>query len=319
MNESQSLELNGSGIQGTPVGTFLITAKMFLMPCVLWTISGTFSNIFLIPNNIRRTRLVTLCIKQTTAIPQSQSRRNKRSPSQRSRSRPCNPLYLQGGDRGDHGHINQGCQASGHIVAINGTTPTVRSMTSTMIRRDKQQHQMLRKTHFQSLALPETEARSGNELPELIKDDESSDDDKEHRGTGKMCSEPKSSESTWDFDMCPDASSSDSNPADNEPIPNERNEHYPKYFVKEFENLDDFMTVYIRYRIAGGRMKFKEFDTGKEHYYTQFLGIELEEIGEWDLDYNNIAPCEWTMSNAKYTEWFLKAGRHPRRNAILVE
>ena len=165
----------------------------------------------------------------------------------------------------------------------------------------------------------EAEARSGNELPELIKDDESSDDDKEHRGTGKMCPESKSSESTRDFDMCPDASSSDSNPADNEPIPSERNEHYPKYFVKEFENLDDFMTVYIRYRIAGGRMKFKEFDTGKEHYFTQFPGIELEEIGEWDLDYNNIAPCEWTMSNAKYTEWFLKAGRHPRSNAILVE
>jgi hypothetical protein len=37
----------------------------------------------------------------------------------------------------------------------------------------------------------EAEARSNTELPELIKDD-----DKEHRGTGKMSSEPKSSEST---------------------------------------------------------------------------------------------------------------------------
>jgi hypothetical protein len=35
------------------VGTFLISAKMVLIPCVLWAISGTISNIFLIPNNIR--------------------------------------------------------------------------------------------------------------------------------------------------------------------------------------------------------------------------------------------------------------------------
>jgi hypothetical protein len=35
------------------VGTFLISAKMFLIPCVLWAISGTISNIFLMPNNIR--------------------------------------------------------------------------------------------------------------------------------------------------------------------------------------------------------------------------------------------------------------------------
>ena len=35
------------------VGTFLISAKMFLIPCVLWAISGSISNIFLIPNNIR--------------------------------------------------------------------------------------------------------------------------------------------------------------------------------------------------------------------------------------------------------------------------
>ena len=64
--------------------------------------------------------------------------------------------------------------------------------------------------------------------------------------------------------MCPDLSSSDSNPADNEPIPNERNEYYLKYFVDEFENLGDLMTVYVRYRIAGGRMKFKESDTGTD-------------------------------------------------------
>ena len=72
-------------------------------------------------NHRPRTRLVTLRIKQTTATPQSQSRRNKRSPSQRSRwSKPCNPLCLQGGDRGDHGHMDRECQASGHIMAHHG-------------------------------------------------------------------------------------------------------------------------------------------------------------------------------------------------------
>ena len=45
--------LHARSPQGTPVGTFLISAKIFLKPCVLWTISGTFSNIFLILNNIR--------------------------------------------------------------------------------------------------------------------------------------------------------------------------------------------------------------------------------------------------------------------------
>jgi hypothetical protein len=34
------------------VGTFLISAKMFLIPCVLWAISGTISNMFLIPNYV---------------------------------------------------------------------------------------------------------------------------------------------------------------------------------------------------------------------------------------------------------------------------
>ena len=56
----------------------------------------------------------------------------------------------------------------------------------------------------------ETEARSGNELPKLIKDNE-------HRVTGKMSSDPMSSEPIWHFDMCPDLSSSDTNPAHKEP------------------------------------------------------------------------------------------------------
>ncbi len=151
----------------------------------------------------------------------------------------------------------------------------------------------------------ETEARSSNEPPELIKDDESSDDDNEHRATGKMSSDPKSSESTWHFDMCLDLSSSDSNPADNEPITNDRNEGYPKNFVDEFENLGDFMITYVRYRIAGGRMKFKESD-----YHAQLPGLELEDIGDWYKDYNNMPPCEWTMSNPEYAEWYLST--HPK-------
>jgi hypothetical protein len=39
-------------------------------------------------------------------------------------------------------------------------------------------------------------------------------------------------------------------------------------------------------------MKLHESDTGTEHYYDQFSGIELQELGSWYLGYNNIAPCE---------------------------
>ena len=70
------------------------------------------------------------------------------------------------------------------------------------------------------------------------------------------------------------------------------------------------MVTYVRYRIAGGRMKFRESDTDTEHYYTQFPGIELEDIGDWYKDYNNMPSCEWTMSNSEYTEWYLST--HPQ-------
>ncbi len=52
-------------------------------------------------------------------------------------------------------------------------------------------------------------------------------------------------------------------------------------------------------------MKFKESDTGSEEHYTRFPGIELDEIGDWIEDRNNIAPCEWSMSNSDYIKWFL--------------
>ena len=57
-------------------------------------------------------------------------------------------------------------------------------------------------------------------------------------------------------------------------------------------------------------MKFRESDTDTEHYYTQFPGIELEDIGDWYKDYNNMPSCEWTMSNSEYTEWYLSLPIH---------
>ncbi len=57
-------------------------------------------------------------------------------------------------------------------------------------------------------------------------------------------------------------------------------------------------------------MKFKGSDTGTEHHYDQCQGLELEEIGEWHLDYNNIVPCEWTICKKEYREWYLST--HPK-------
>ncbi len=92
-----------------------------------------------------------------------------------------------------------------------------------------------------------------------------------------------------------------------EPIPNEG---YPKFCIDEFEDLEDYMKVYVRYRIAGGRMKFKESDTGNELRYAQFPGIEFDEVGEWSEDRNNIPQCEWTFDNREYRKWFHST--HPR-------
>ena len=89
-----------------------------------------------------------------------------------------------------------------------------------------------------------------------------------------------------------------------------RNSGYPKFSIDEFEEPDDYINVYIRYRIAGGRMKISESDTGSEEHYPQFPGIELDEIGDWNQDYNNIAPCEWTMRHSEYIRWFV--ANHPQ-------
>ena len=56
------------------------------------------------------------------------------------------------------------------------------------------------------------------------------------------------------------------------------------------------MKVYVLYRIAGSRMKFKESDSGNELHYARFPGIEFDEVGEW--------------SEEVYREWFFSV--HPK-------
>ena len=90
-----------------------------------------------------------------------------------------------------------------------------------------------------------------------------------------MSQDPETSElpeSEYHFDFRLDTSSEGSNPADHEPIPNERNEGYPKFCIDEFEDTEDTMKVYVKYRIASGRMKFNESDTGNELHYARFPG-----------------------------------------------
>ena len=125
-----------------------------------------------------------------------------------------------------------------------------------------------------------------------------------------MSSEPESPELPDNFDFRPETSSEGSNPADREPIPNARNAYYPKFcIVDEFEDLEDYMSAYVRYRIARGRMNFKESATGNELHYARFPGIELKEVRDWCEDRNNVLPCEWTMCNAEYVKWFIST--HP--------
>ena len=84
---------------------------------------------------------------------------------------------------------------------------------------------------------------------------------------------------------------------------NERNEDYPKYSVDEFMSLDKPNIVYIRYRIAGGKMKMRVNDNRAEEHYKQWPCIELID-GDWESDYNNLEPCEWTNSNQDYVQWY---------------
>jgi hypothetical protein len=54
-------------------------------------------------------------------------------------------------------------------------------------------------------------------------------------------------------------------------------------------------------------MKYKESDTGKEQYYTDFPGIKLE----GSEDRNNIAPCKWTMCDPEYVKWLISTNPTP--------
>ena len=139
---------------------------------------------------------------------------------------------------------------------------------------------------YEDRHLLEPEPTSDPPLPGNVKGDKSPGGDREQLGTGKMSSEPESPELHDNFDFRPDTSSEGSNPADYEPIPSERNEGYPKYSIDEFEDLEDTMKAYVRYRITGGRMKFRESDTSSEQHYTRFPGIELDEIGNWCEDHH---------------------------------
>ena len=80
-------------------------------------------------------------------------------------------------------------------------------------------------------------------------------------------------------------------------------------------DTEDYLGVYVRYRIAGGRMKLKEFHNGNELCYAQFPGIELSEVGVWTEDRNNIPPCEWTMISKENREWFTPSSQSQSTSA----
>jgi len=242
---------------------------------------------------------------QMSATPRVQSRRNQRRPRRRGREPPV-PARKRAKLPYPHGSGLPGFGAYTGKKWYNSDTeeqdehddPPLPATTSNTRRS------------FPVPNIATDEPTSDSKIPGLIEDDKSPGGNREHLGTVKMSSEPESPELPDHFDFCPDTSSKGSNPADHEPIPNERRAYYPKYCIDEFEDLDDYMSVYVRYRIAGGRMKFKEFDTGNELRYTQFPGIELNKVGVWTEDRNNIPPCEWTMNNREYREWFYSV--HPK-------
>ena len=161
-------------------------------------------------------------------------------------------------------------------------------------------------------SLPASTSNTRRSIPVPTKDDKSPGSDREQHGDAKMSSEPTSPDPPASdfFDFRPDPSSEGSNPTDYEPMPEERNKDYPQYAIDEFWHDTDYTQAYVRYRIAGGRLKFKESDTGSEEYYTRFPGIEFDEIGDWWEDYNNVPPDEWSMSDKEYVKWFLST--HPK-------
>ena len=79
-----------------------------------------------------------------------------------------------------------------------------------------------------------------------------------------------------------------------------------------FDALVDRWTaleVYNLYRSNGGKMKFFPEDDGMEEYYRTWPNVQFEE-GNWEEDYNNIEPCNWTSVRNPYMAWYLST--HPK-------
>jgi hypothetical protein len=79
-----------------------------------------------------------------------------------------------------------------------------------------------------------------------------------------------------------------------------------------FDSLVDRWTaleVYNMYRSNGGRMKFFPEDDGTEEYYRPWFNVQFEE-GNWEEEYNNSEPCNWTSIRNLYMAWYLST--HPK-------
>ena len=72
-------------------------------------------------------------------------------------------------------------------------------------------------------------------------------------------------------------------------------------------------SAYARYRLAGGRMKYRPVDIGTEDYYARWPTIIFED-GDWSNDFNNLAPSEHCAGAPNYVEWYRSV--HPKPTTI---
>ena len=84
---------------------------------------------------------------------------------------------------------------------------------------------------------------------------------------------------------------------------------YPEWFINKDVPESQYRS-YARYRLAGGRMKYRPEDTGTEEYHNQWPTIALEE-GQWCEDYNKLAPCEHSARIDEYIEWYTSTNPKP--------
>ena len=70
------------------------------------------------------------------------------------------------------------------------------------------------------------------------------------------------------------------------------------------------LEVYNMYRSNGGKRKFFPEDDGTEEYYRPWSNVQFEE-GNWEEDYNNIEPCNWTSVRNPYMAWYLSTHTKP--------